>query len=103
MAALVAAIHVLLRGVKDVYARHKAGHDETGAALRAYQFPFRSWTSGKNMSFQLFGASLIEPTLCMNVANFIAFSGAMVQRTCGPETTAVTLSSGSFDFTSSIQ
>ena len=39
----------------------------------------------------------------MNAANFIEFSGTMVQRTCGPETTAVTLSSGSFEFTSLIQ
>jgi hypothetical protein len=28
MAGLVPAIHVLLRGAKDVDARHKAGHDE---------------------------------------------------------------------------
>src|SRR3954462_867610 len=63
------------------------------------QLPGRSWISGKNRSFHDFGASFSEPTLAMKAANFIAFSGAMVQRTCGPEMTAVTFSSGSFDLT----
>ena len=39
----------------------------------------------------------------MNAANFIVFCGTIVQSTCGPEITAVTLSSGSFDLPSSIQ
>ena len=34
----------------------------------------------------------------MKAANFIVLSGSMVHLTCGPEITAVTLSSGSLDF-----
>ena len=47
-------------------------------------------------------ATITAPT-AMNAAKFIVCSGVMVQRTCGPEITAVTLSGGSFDLTSSIQ
>src|SRR5437660_12537643 len=54
---------------------HASLHPE----LRAPQLPFRSWTSGKNISFHDFGASLIEPTLAIEVANFIRFSGVMVR------------------------
>ena len=39
----------------------------------------------------------------MKVANFMVLSGSIVHFTCGPEITSVTLSSGIFDFTSSIQ
>jgi hypothetical protein len=36
MAGLVPAIHVLLQDLKDVDARHKAGHDDrVGATLRS--------------------------------------------------------------------
>ena len=39
----------------------------------------------------------------MKSANLIVASGVSVQRTCGPSTILVTMSSGSFDLESSIQ
>ena len=66
------------------------------------QLPFRSWTSGKNKSFQDFGISFQRSDAVHEGGNFMVLSGTMVQLTCGPDTTAVTLSSGQPRFHSSI-
>src|SRR5262249_37785006 len=73
---------------EDVDARHKAGHDDViASAPTAFfypsQFPGTWWIAGKNMSCQVFGRFLIEPTSAMKFAYFITLSGEVVKRTSG--------------------
>jgi hypothetical protein len=61
MAGLVPAIHVLrVRGAKDVDARHKAGHDETGGLYRWESENYALAISGKTASILVFSVAALN-------------------------------------------